>query len=88
MSSRPLTSHRSWTRLSQGLGDGLEGFGGGRGRGRGAFFAPNARICQERDPAEVEKERALRARAVLSESVKPVMVGWLVGPLTNDSWTR
>ena len=54
----------------------LEGFAGGRGRGRGAFFAPNARICQERDPAEVEKERALRARAVLSESVKPVMVGW------------
>lgn len=66
----------------------LEGFGGGRGRGRVAFFAPNARICQERDPAEVEKERALRARAVLSESVKPVMVGWSFNKCFLDKMTR
>ena len=60
----------------------LEGFGGGRGRGRGAFFSPNARICQERDPAEVEKERALRARAVLSESVK------LVNKMTRKKYVQ
>lgn len=70
------------------LGMVLEGFGGGRGRGRGAFFAPNARIRQERDPAEVEKERALRARAVLSDSVKPVMVGWSFNKWFLDKMTR